>query len=105
MNRSFGATNAKDTCLWCGWKLRVFLLDRASRNPISTLYTEAAQKQDRDREQRRQERVAEQGPRRGDYGDGFFCGLRCAYEFAVALAQHGRRLQPKEVKEDGTTTR
>jgi hypothetical protein len=105
MSRSFGATNEKDTCLWCGWKLRIFILDRGSRNPVSTLYTEATQRQDREREQQRKERVTEHGPRRGDYGDGFFCGLRCAYEFAVALAQHGRRLQPKEQKENDSTTR
>lgn len=98
MARDFGATYEKDTCLWCGWKLRVFVLDRASRNPVSTLYTEAAQQQDRERERKREERVAEHGQRRGDYGDGFFCGLRCAYEFAVTFAKNGRRLQPKEAK-------
>jgi hypothetical protein len=29
----------------------------------------------------------------GDYQDGFFCGLRCACEFGVRLAELGRRLQ------------
>jgi hypothetical protein len=28
----------------------------------------------------------------GAYGDGFFCGLRCAYLFAVRLAQLNKRL-------------
>lgn len=96
MSRDFGATNTPDTCLWCGRKLRVFLLDRAARSPVSHLYTEATQEKDRKREQERQERVTAHGKRRGDYGDGFFCGLRCAYQFAVTLAKHGRRLQPKE---------
>lgn len=31
-------------------------------------------------------------PAAGDYGDGHFCGLRCAYEFAVVLANAGRRI-------------
>jgi hypothetical protein len=31
---------------------------------------------------------------RGDYGDGFFCGLRCGFAFAVALAKQDYRLQP-----------
>jgi len=34
--------------------------------------------------------------RPGDYGDGLFCGLRCGYCFAVALAPGGRRLAPKK---------
>lgn len=29
---------------------------------------------------------------RGGYGDGFFCGLRCAYQFGERMAQLGRRL-------------
>jgi hypothetical protein len=29
----------------------------------------------------------------GDYGDGHFCGLRCAYQFGVAMADPGRRLR------------
>lgn len=27
----------------------------------------------------------EPNPKFGDYGDGFFCGLRCGYRFAVAV--------------------
>ena len=30
---------------------------------------------------------------RGGYGDGFFCGLRCAYQFGVRMAGLGHRLQ------------
>lgn len=29
----------------------------------------------------------------GDYGDGFFCGLRCGYQFAVMHAELGHRLE------------
>ena len=29
----------------------------------------------------------------GDYGDGFFCGLRCGFQFGKAFAEFGRRLK------------
>ncbi|MEQ8719712.1 MAG: hypothetical protein RLO52_41160 [Sandaracinaceae bacterium] len=41
-------------------------------------------------------RVVKRVPRHeraGDYGDGHFCGLRCGYQFGVALANAGRRLK------------
>lgn len=31
----------------------------------------------------------------GDYGDGFFCGLRCGYAWAVGAARLGHRLVKK----------
>lgn len=31
----------------------------------------------------------------GDYGDGYFCGLRCGYSFGKAFAGFGRRLNPR----------
>lgn len=31
----------------------------------------------------------------GDYGDGFFCGLRCGYQFGVLVANHGNRFTVK----------
>lgn len=36
----------------------------------------------------------------GDYGDGFFCGLRCAYQFAVNAAKLDFRFKPKESPPD-----
>ena len=32
----------------------------------------------------------------GGYGDGYFCGHECSHEFAVVLANNGRRLKPAE---------
>lgn len=32
-------------------------------------------------------------PLPGDYGDGFFCGLRCGWEFACVMAAGHRRIQ------------
>ncbi len=34
---------------------------------------------------------------RGDYGDGHFCGLRCAYRFAITLAGDGFRIKLRPV--------
>lgn len=64
----FGATNAPDTCLWCGRKLR--------------------------KNKWKFERLGKLGA----YADGVFCGLGCGYHFGVALAWSGRRLTPKGVK-------
>ena len=41
----------------------------------------------------RQQRYVDDPTKRGDYGDGFFCGLRCAYLFAVWFARQGRRIK------------
>lgn len=40
------------------------------------------------------ERTYGSGP--GDYGDGFFCGLRCGMGFAVVAARSGIRLKDKK---------
>lgn len=63
MSEPFNYDNVKDTCLWCGRKLRAYRYRK-----------EGEDKQ------------------RGDYGDGHFCGLRCGYQFAVRLADLGKRL-------------
>jgi hypothetical protein len=67
--RPFNPTNNPETCIWCGKKLR-WPTDFEGHHK----YDKA-----------------------GDYGDGYFCGLRCAYQFAVALADRGRRLTRKDV--------
>lgn len=36
----------------------------------------------------------------GDYGDGHFCGIRCAYQYGVVLADEGRRLTKKAREEE-----
>jgi hypothetical protein len=64
--RPFAATNEPNTCKWCGWKLR-----------------------------RRKYQPEDEPAQFGDYGDGHFCGLRCAYQFATVLANGGRRLTRK----------
>lgn len=81
--RDFAATNEPGTCLWCGRKLRRKMV----MADFNTGYMA------RVRGEKAETRPAYD--KAGDYGDGHFCGLRCAYSFAVALADHGRRLQPK----------
>jgi hypothetical protein len=82
--RPFGASNQEGTCIWCGNKLRYrqkvpageglqAIGKRGGRSIYNTVPAEIP----------------------GDYEDGFFCGLRCAYQFGVRMAQLGRRLKPK----------
>lgn len=82
--RDFGATNEPDTCLWCGKELRY-----RYRDSCWTPWTEDTPSR---RLKPAERRRAELG---GDYEDGFFCGLRCAYMFARRLAQLGNRLVGK----------
>jgi hypothetical protein len=82
--RKFAATNDPGTCLWCGHKLRRRISQ--PKKPAGMEWEEWwASPQS-------QERTPAYG-KGGDYGDGFFCGLRCAYQFAVRLAELGRRLE------------
>ena len=80
----FDATNEKDTCLWCGKKLvweYTADYEKAETSRGGHLFVET----------NRRRRYDAPGP----YGDGFFCTLRCAYQFGAALARGGRRLRPK----------
>lgn len=80
--REFSATNEEGTCLWCGRRLR-FQVTHDYTIPLDTNAMARGEK-----------RPDIRAEKPGDYEDGFFCGLRCAYMFAKALAGHGRRLQP-----------
>lgn len=79
--REFNASNEPETCLWCGRKLRW------RKDPVfeGTLAAARGGKP----------KTVNAYDRPGDYGDGFFCGLRCAHQFATTLAEAGRRLQPR----------
>lgn len=122
MFRRFAATHEKDTCLWCGRKLRQkYHTEKEAtgefRKPTSCYNCAgydgskpsrfvATERPDyyqcancgTDQAAERKRRVVSRTKvfaKPGDYGDGFFCGLRCAYDFAVTIAAHGRRLQRK----------
>jgi len=64
--REFAADCLPGTCRWCGRTLRAYWHDR--KEPI---------------EKRR----------RGDYGDGMFCGLRCGYLYGLAAIKVGTILE------------
>lgn len=83
--REFGATNESDTCLWCGRKLR-FKQRLDPTVPFNTLKAAAGEKH-----------PTIISAKSGDYEDGFFCGLRCAYGFAEQMATFGHRLAPRKV--------
>lgn len=116
MSRPFGATNAPGTCLWCGRKLQtVYHTDRERTeklHPPSKCPFCKSRKGFTPLEDRRFEckgcytevygdhvyRVVKRTPiynKPGARGDGFFCTLECAYNFAVSLAEGSRRLEGK----------
>jgi hypothetical protein len=94
--RGFNASNEEDTCLWCGNKLRYRAAEshpervKLKVGPKSPYYDpDNSEPQFRVKTKYVVDRRADKA---GDYEDGFFCGLRCAYQFAVHTAQAGRRL-------------
>lgn len=82
--REFGATNKPETCLWCGKGLRWATV--SARSMPQTEHFDRAKRGDKALRERRYNAP-------GDYGDGYFCGLRCAYQFGVLAAQSGKRFQ------------
>lgn len=93
--RSFNASNEPDTCLWCGRKLRHRQITKTmpAREAKAQGYkvTNAEMLKDGEWPVSAILGYEELG---GDYVDGHFCGLRCGYQFGVAMADNGRRLQP-----------
>ncbi len=117
MFRDFGATNKPDTCLWCGRRLPVFLLDRQRLRSAPTLGTpsdpaipEGFKKVRRrvrdldgfnDDQTRRvvELDVVKLDARRGVHGDGMFCTRGCGEAFGRNAAGHlNLRLAPLSEK-------
>jgi hypothetical protein len=112
----FNATGAPGSCFWCGRRLRQrHLIERETTNtrrapsrcyscstvgprarfvPAEGGYYQCAACGTEQHGERVRRVVSRQKAydHPGDYGDGFFCGLRCAYQFAVRAAQTGTRL-------------
>ena len=78
--RAFNPSNKRGTCLHCGRKLR-WIKRTFTQGPREVPIPVGE----------RPNRYA----KAGDYGDGFFCGLRCGYQFGVLAAQHGNRFAVK----------
>lgn len=72
--RNHNPTNEPDTCLWCGQKLRHKAISEKREGEFRYVKTGMEAKG-------------------GDYVDGFFCGLRCGYQFGVQMAEWGRRIK------------
>ena len=85
--RSADPSNKPETCLWCGKKLRW------QTRPVETGPAEGESWADYWKRDGGKAKTRAAKP--GDYQDGHFCGLRCGYQFGVAMADHGRRLSPK----------
>jgi len=72
--RLFGPSNRPGTCLWCGARLRAYRFrDLLEPNGINS-------------------------DARGGYADDSFCGLRCGYEFGLAMVRNGHRLQRRATR-------
>jgi len=105
--RRFNASNKDHTCIWCGRQLR-----RQPKTALQTVektithyphkirnnfgYDETDLTRPEEKISRTQELVPVVPSQftYGDYEDGFFCGLRCGYDFAKAAANNGYRLKP-----------
>ena len=80
----FGYRGGPGTCKWCGRKLRrLKVLDKTLEQDLITAGT---------RPYEAFERALVPAALPGGYHDGHFCGLRCAYQFAVRLADLGQQL-------------
>lgn len=78
--RDWNPSNHPDTCLWCGAKLR------HATTPFTRDGQFIPKRVDRPKHYSKP----------GDYGDGYFCGLRCAHSFAVDMAGFGHRIKPRQ---------
>jgi hypothetical protein len=85
--RKVDPSNEPETCLWCGRKLKwkTYKKDK----PREMTWEEWLKTPESKESVRFHDKP-------GDYGDGVFCGLRCGYQFGVAMANFGRRIKPKQ---------
>lgn len=81
------------TCLWSGHKLRrrTHYIHDGEEVPYGYHLTGVEKERQHGGATRRERQVA--ADKLGDYQDDYFCGLRCAYQFAEQLARLGRRLE------------
>ncbi len=76
--RKFHASNQPETCLYCGRRLR--WIKRSFTPGPHGEFIPIGQRPNLYKKP-------------GDYGDGFFCGLRCGYQFGVLAANHAQRFE------------
>jgi hypothetical protein len=113
-DKDYGATNEPRTCLWCGAQLRQIttwtgqfqtesIRRSTSRCCYVAIYLDPASGRYKCEQcgsdsapYTKQRAVTAPTGTYGEDGDGLFCRTRCGYQFGRALAQHGRRLKPRE---------
>lgn len=113
-DKAYGATNEPRTCLWCGAGLAQVmrwtgqLTEQTIRKSKSRccwvdIYLDPATGRSKCEQcgadsnpYTKSRSVNEPTGTYGEDGDGLFCRTRCGYQFGRALAQHGRRLKPRE---------
>jgi hypothetical protein len=90
--RPFAATNEDGTCLWCGRQLQLegYAADGFEHVPEGSQITKV-----REIKGWRMVSYIPPGMKPGYRENGYFCCLRCAFQFAVAMAKNGRRLETK----------
>lgn len=66
--RPLNPSGDDETCIWCGTRLRLTYQTRADAD------------------------AGKPRERKGDYGDGLFCTLRCGYLFGLTFARWGKRI-------------
>jgi hypothetical protein len=113
----FEATNAPDTCKWCGRKLPRPHYIKREHGPLPTrcghcrsqniTHSGGVQTYCRDcfEYTARPWVIVSRTPahaKPGGYGDGHFCGLGCGYQFGRVLADGGRSLRPVQVVAEGS---
>ena len=83
--KEFAATNRPGTCLWCGDRLvrREVMVDDSRRGEPGVTWHELGHY------------ATELAETPGPYHDGFFCSLRCGFQFGVRMAGFDHRLQPR----------
>lgn len=89
-----GDVTKPGNCKWCGRKLRPKW--RTEMPPTVYNWHEPTQHQEGHQSLSGIIRRVKVGaPLFGDYADGYFCGLRCGYDFGKWHADHGNFLIPK----------
>lgn len=73
--REANPSNVPGTCLWCGLRLADYVRHRWDQETHQSIEVTRFKNA-------------------GNYGDGFFCGLRCGYMFGEQMAKFYHRLSP-----------
>ena len=103
--RNPNPSNEKGTCLWCGRKLiHEYTYEQEEfemeyEDPVPHWFREKRGLSSESRVvkgMRSTDVKIKRYENPGPYGDGFFCSLRCGYQFGKTMAYRGARLRTRE---------